>query len=146
MFVGPPHSSAAQSGPENGNWVKKAPRRDRSGTVKTTANGTYNSILHLRLLRCLAVPSTPEACVAPAERTNKHNDGYSMQRGTIKWFDTEKGFGFIEPEEGGEDVFLHVSNITGSTGGDDLREGQTVAFETERTEKGLSALNASPVG
>lgn len=145
MFVGP-HSSDAQSGPENGNWVKKAPRGDRSGTVKTTANGTYNSILHLRLFRCLAVPSTSEACVAPAERTNKHNDGYSMQRGTIKWFDTEKGFGFIEPEEGGEDVFLHVSNITGSTGGDDLREGQTVAFETERTEKGLSALNASPVG
>jgi len=69
-----------------------------------------------------------------------------MERGTIKWFDTEKGFGFIEPEEGGEDVFLHVSNITGSTGGDDLRDGQTVAFETERTEKGLSALNASPVG
>jgi len=109
-------------------------------------NANVNSIPSLRLGRCFAVPDILEACTASTERTNKHNDDYSMQRGTIKWFDTEKGFGFIEPEEGGEDVFLHVSNITGSTGGDDLREGQTVAFETERTEKGLSALNASPVG
>lgn len=69
-----------------------------------------------------------------------------MQRGTIKWFDAEKGYGFIEPQDNGEDVFLHSNNITGATMADDLREGQEVAFETERTEKGLSALNASPVG
>jgi CspA family cold shock protein len=69
-----------------------------------------------------------------------------MQRGTLKWFDSEKGFGFIEPADGDEDVFLHVSNLTGATRGDDLRDGQEMAFETERTEKGLSALNASPVG
>ena len=70
----------------------------------------------------------------------------NMQQGTIKWFDSEKGYGFIEPDDGGEDVFLHANNITGGTMGDDLREGQDIAFETERTPKGLSAINASPVG
>ena len=69
-----------------------------------------------------------------------------MQRGTIKWFDGEKGFGFIAPEDGSEDVFLHANNITGATRGDDLRDGQEMAYETEQTPKGVSAINASPVG
>jgi len=68
-----------------------------------------------------------------------------MERGQIKFFDADRGFGFIEPNSGGDDVFLHVSNITGATTGEDLQEGQEMAFETEQTEKGLSALNASPV-
>ena len=85
---------------------------------------------------CASVPTIGEALKTPT----------TMQNGTIKFFDAEKGFGFISPEDGGEDVFLHVTNITGATRGEDLREGQKMAFETEKTEKGLSALNASPIG
>jgi CspA family cold shock protein len=68
-----------------------------------------------------------------------------MQKGKLKFFDTSRGFGFIEPLDGSEDVFLHANNISGSTMGGDLRDGQTIEYETEQTEKGLSALNASPV-
>jgi CspA family cold shock protein len=68
-----------------------------------------------------------------------------MQKGKLKFFDTSRGFGFIEPLDGSEDVFLQANNISGSTMGGDLRDGQTIEYETEQTEKGLSALNASPV-
>jgi CspA family cold shock protein len=65
-----------------------------------------------------------------------------MQRGTVKWFSSEKGFGFIKPQDGGDDVFVHHSNV-GNGMEDDLRDGETVEFETEQTPKGLSALNVS---
>ena len=64
-----------------------------------------------------------------------------MQRGTVKWFSSEKGFGFIQPEDGGDDVFVHHSNVPG----DDLSDGERVEYETEQTPKGLSALNVSRV-
>ena len=60
--------------------------------------------------------------------------------GTVKWFDNRKGFGFIE-QEGGEDVFVHFSNIAGQGEGfKKLEDGDPVTFEVENTEKGLSAL------
>jgi len=68
-----------------------------------------------------------------------------MQNGKIKWFSSEKGYGFIKPQDGGEDVFLHANNIVGHQMGDSLRDGQKIEYETERTEKGLSAINASPM-
>lgn len=67
-----------------------------------------------------------------------------MDKGKLKFFDTSRGFGFIEPLDGSEDVFLHANNIAGMTSGDDLREGQTLEYRTEKTDKGLSALDASP--
>ncbi len=65
-----------------------------------------------------------------------------MQQGTVKWFSSEKGFGFIAPQDGGDDVFVHHSNVGGGKS-EDLRDGETVEFETEQTDKGLSALNVS---
>ena len=68
-----------------------------------------------------------------------------MQRGTVKWFSNEKGYGFIAPSDGGEDVFVHKSNVAGMGWDDSLRDGEAVEFETERTDRGLSAINVSRV-
>ena len=51
-----------------------------------------------------------------------------MATGTVKWFNTEKGYGFIEPEEGGSDVFVHISAVQRS-GMDSLAEGQKISYE-----------------
>lgn len=63
-----------------------------------------------------------------------------MSEGTVKWFNDAKGYGFIVPNEGGEDIFVHHSNIQG-TGFKSLAEGQTVTFDLERGQKGMSATN-----
>ncbi len=64
-----------------------------------------------------------------------------MQTGTVKWFSAEKGYGFIKPSSGGEDVFVHQNNVRGMSWDDGLRDGDQVEFETESTPKGISAIN-----
>jgi CspA family cold shock protein len=61
-----------------------------------------------------------------------------MATGTVKWFNATKGFGFISPDDGTPDVFVHFSAIDGS-GYRELTEGQHVSFETTRGPKGLQA-------
>jgi CspA family cold shock protein len=64
------------------------------------------------------------------------------QEGTVKWFDEAKGYGFISPEDGSEDVFVHHTGIAGS-GFKSLEEGQKVAYEVTQGRKGLQAVNVS---
>lgn len=64
-----------------------------------------------------------------------------MAQGNVKWFNVEKGFGFIEPEEGGKDIFVHRNNIEGLNWNEGLRDGEVVEFDVERTPKGLAATN-----
>jgi len=67
-----------------------------------------------------------------------------MATGTVKWFNAEKGFGFIAPEDGSADVFAHYSAIN-ATGYRTLEENQKVTFETEQGPKGIQAVNIQVV-
>ena len=69
------------------------------------------------------------------------NGGYNMQQGTVKWFNAEKGFGFIQVE-GGDDVFVHFSAIQ-TDGFRTLEEGQRVSFEVVQGNRGPQAANVS---
>lgn len=65
-----------------------------------------------------------------------------MAIGEVKWFNNAKGWGFIIPEDGGSDIFVHYSSITG-TGYKTLLAGQTVSFELGKGERGAHAANVA---
>jgi cold shock protein len=63
-----------------------------------------------------------------------------MQTGTVKFFNTTKGYGFIKPEDGGKDVFVHISAVERS-GMQSLSEGQRVSFDVQPDKRGPKAVN-----
>lgn len=67
-----------------------------------------------------------------------------MPEGTVKWFNADKGFGFISPAEGGDDLFVHFSAIQGS-GYKSLDEGQRVSFNVGQGQKGPQATEVTPL-
>lgn len=67
-----------------------------------------------------------------------------MNTGTVKWFSAEKGFGFITPDDGGDDMFVHHSEIQ-TSGYASLDEGQKVSYEVGQGRKGPCATNVTPM-
>ena len=67
-----------------------------------------------------------------------------MASGTVKWFNDAKGFGFITPDDGGEDLFAHFSEVK-AEGFKTLQEGQKVSFEVKQGPKGKQAANIQPI-
>lgn len=63
-----------------------------------------------------------------------------MQEGTVKFFNDAKGFGFIAPTDGGEDIFVHVTGLN-----EDIRENDRVSYEVANGKKGLNAVNVSVI-
>jgi len=61
-----------------------------------------------------------------------------MNKGTVKFFNDTKGFGFIAPENGGDDIFVHTTGLN-----DDIRENDSVSYEVEEGRKGLNAVNVT---
>ena len=62
-----------------------------------------------------------------------------MSNGTVKFFNEGKGFGFITPDDGGKDVFVHVNGLNGTS----INEGDSVSYDVEEGQKGLNAVNVS---
>ncbi|EPR69124.1 cold-shock protein [Cyclobacterium qasimii] len=63
-----------------------------------------------------------------------------MQEGTVKFFNTEKGYGFITPSDSGKDIFVHSSGLI-----DEIRENDKVSYEAEQGQKGLNAVNVEVI-
>ena len=67
-----------------------------------------------------------------------------MPTGTVKWFNEDKEFGFVTPDEGGKDLFVHHTGIEG-TGFRSLQEGSKVSYEEEQSDKGPKAVKVTPL-
>jgi CspA family cold shock protein len=87
------------------------------------------------------IAATRHPCSADADSLPRRRQ--EMATGTVKWFNAEKGFGFIEQDGGGADVFAHYSNIA-AQGFRELLEGQKVNFDIAQGQKGPTAENIVP--
>lgn len=77
--------------------------------------------------------------------THRNIEECNMNKGTVKWFNADKGFGFIAPEDGSKDLFVHHSEIQAGGGYATLNDGQEVEYEIGQGQKGPCANNVKPL-
>jgi len=109
-----------------------------AASITRTPRIRTRGVPHLRPLRTRR-SGTPGRTRGPQ---NKRKD--TMATGTVKWFNSEKGYGFIAPDDGSADLFAHFSAIAGN-GFKELREDQKVEFDAEQGPKGMQAANIRPL-
>ena len=122
-------------------------------TVDTDHNAIFhrNSLLlnYYRFLVCWSfldtVVCSAESLLGALTAAKSRLEGESMAKGQVKWFNNAKGYGFILPDEGGEDLFAHFSSIN-MDGYKSLKAGDSVEFEVLEGPKGIHAINIKTTG
>ena len=118
-------------------------QRWRSGTLQEYRCAARliparSSALGAKVLTLYPIPRCFYRVLHVAAQQLRHNTVSTMSSGTVKFFNTEKGFGFITPDEGGKDVFVHKTGTR-----DNIQEGDKVTFEVEQGPKGRNAVNVT---
>lgn len=136
-------------------WIGRLSCLFRATSCRCSPRG-YASPLHLSATdRSATVLRAPGPRRTKSDTLARHALGHSPEprtlketavaEGVVKWFSAEKGYGFITPDEGGKDLFVHFSEIKGS-GFRSLEEGQRVSYEAKDGQKGPQASDVSLVG
>jgi superfamily II DNA/RNA helicase len=123
------------------------PRRSRRGAAVSTSNGRGgHAAPRNRNSGVQQNQSDPVRGRKPPtpHRSSRAGGGVSMATGTVKWFNDAKGFGFIEPEDGSKDLFVHHTSILGE-GYKSLPEGAKVEFDAQQGQKGPEAKNVKTI-
>jgi CspA family cold shock protein len=115
-----------------------------SGTLLTRVQQHFTTVFRISQFP-LGLRTGPSPRAAVRLVRGKEGGNVPMSTGTVKWFNAEKGFGFITQDDGGADVFVHFSAIAGD-GYRNLEENQKVEYDVTQGQKGPEGANVRPVG